>query len=319
AILDTNEPLGGRDFRDTSADLDDALWSIASADPAAVIAVLGERPKRTAKLARALGAAGAAAVETLTELLGHRDSDVRAAAARSLGRIGTASALAPIPALLADRAQGVRWAALEAIAEHLPADAEAPLTAYLGRNDLLPGELRRAAEALAALEWRRLGPAPPRRRATRGKAADKVRQLVAGELQPTAFVGDGAAAVRALLDGLRRPLPLGRHRAEVAEAIHFALQVIAGRRPAALLTALEQRPEAAAMLARALEFTITEEVEAALLALADHDDPLARLRALAALARHDSPRALAAIRRCCDDPSLAVRLVATQAADTRLK
>lgn len=317
AILDTREPLSSRDYRDVSADVDHALGAIAREEPEAVIEVLGERPERAASLARALGSAGDAAVEALIGLLGRRDGDVRASAARSLGLIGTPRALAPVPALLADRAGGVRWAALAAIAEHLPPEAEEPLTVYLARKDLMPGELRMAAEALAALEWRRLGPAPPRRRAARGKAAEDVRALVAGELPPTAFLGHGAAAVRALLDGQRLPVPAGRRRADVAQALHHALQVIAARDPDALLAMLEERPEAGAHIARALELVTGARVEAALVALVEHEDPLARLCAVAALARHDTPRALAAIRRLRDDPCLGVRLVAMQAAAAR--
>ncbi|HWN67872.1 MAG TPA: HEAT repeat domain-containing protein [Haliangium sp.] len=313
AIFDTKESLSSRDYRDVSADLDGALWAIARKDPEAVITVLGERPERAASLARALGGAGDAVVEALIGLLGHRDGDVRASAARSLGLIGTPRALAPMPALLADRVHGVRWAALEAIAEHLPPEAEEALTAYLTRKDLPPGALRIAAEAVAALEWRRLGPTPPRRRAVRGKVAANVRKLVAGELQPTAFLGNGAPAVRALLDGQRLPIPPGRRRADVAQALHSALQVIVARDPGALLAVLEERPEAAAHIARALEFVTGEGVEAALVTLLDHEDPVARLCSVAALARHDTPRALEAIRRLCDDPSLGVRLVATQA------
>lgn len=317
AIFDTREPLSARDHRDVSADLDQALWAIAREDPAAVIAVLGERPECTASLARALGSAGDAAVETLIGLLGRRDADIRASAARSLGLIGTPRALAPLPALLADRAQGVRWAALEAIAEHLPPEAEAPLAAYLGRKDLAPGALRMAAEAAAALEWRRLGPALPRRRAARGKAGEDVRKLVAGELLPAAFPGKGAPAVRALLDGQRLPVPAGRRRADVAQALHDALQAIATREPGALLAVLQERPEAAAPIARALEFATGEGVEAALIALLAHEDPVARLCAVAALARRDTPGALAAIRQRCEDPSLGVRLVATHAVAAR--
>ena len=321
AIFDTKEPLSSRDHRDVSADLDGILWAIARADPEAVIAVLGERPEHAASLARALGGAGDAAVEALIGLLGHRDGDIRASAARSLGLIGTPRALAPLPALLASRTQGVRWAALEAIAEHLPPEAEAPLAAYLARKDLAPGALRMAAEALAVLEWRRLGPAPPRRRAARGTGAEDVRKLVAGEFPPTAFPGKGAPAVRALLDGQWLPIPVGRRRADVAQALHDALQAIAGREPGALLAVLKERPEAAAPIARALEFVTSEGVEAALVALLAHEDPVARLCSVAALARHDTPRALAAIRRLSDDPSLGVRLVARQmvAARERLR
>jgi HEAT repeat protein len=317
AIFDTKEPLSSRDYRDVSGDLDSALGAIARKDPGAVIAVLGERPELAASLAWALGRAGDAAVEALIGLLGHRYGDVRASAARSLGLIGTPRALAPMPALLADRVQGVRWAALEAIAEHLPPEAEEPLTAYLARKDLAPGALRLAAEALAALEWRRLGPAPPRRRAVRGKVAENVRKLVAGELPPTALLGNGAPAVRALLDGQRLPIPAGRRRADVAQALHDALQAIAARDPGALLAVLEDRPEAAAHIARALEFATGERVEAALVALLEHEDPVTRLCSVTALVRHDTPHALGAIRRLCGDPSLGVRLVATQAAAAR--
>jgi HEAT repeat protein len=317
AIFDTKEPLSSRDHRDVSADLDEALWAIARQDPVAVITVLGERPERAASLARALCGAGDAAVEALIGLLGHRDGDIRASAARSLGLIGTPRALASVPALLADRAQDVRWAALETIAEHLPPEAEEPLTAYLARKDLAPGALRMAAEAVAVLEWRRLGPRPPRRRAARGKVAENVRKLVAGELPLSAFLGNGETAVRALLDGQRLPLPAGRRSSEVAQALHDALQAIAAREPGALLAVLQERPEAAAHIARALEFATGERVEAALVALLEHEDPVARLCSVAALARHDTPRTLAAIRRLRDDPSLGVRLVVTQAVAAR--
>lgn len=77
----------------------------------------GRRPHRVAAAAHRLGDMGSPhAARALVDALAHPDRDVRAAAARSLGRLGTASAVEPILAALADRripdALG-RWALLQ--------------------------------------------------------------------------------------------------------------------------------------------------------------------------------------------------------------
>jgi hypothetical protein len=82
-------------------------------DSAAAARLLRESPDDVPPqaLAEALGAAGDAAAPRLVELLEHPDASVRTAAASSLGRIGSNTAIGPLRDLLAD--QMVRpWAAV---------------------------------------------------------------------------------------------------------------------------------------------------------------------------------------------------------------
>jgi len=146
----------GRHLRDVHDDLAGVLWLLAERDPGALLVVMAERvgdDVATANLAYALGASrDPIAVEALLDLLDHIDAHVRWCAVASLERIGTAEAIAPLPAMLADRADSVRFAALQAIATQLPPGSKEAVRGYLDRGDLPEGGLRLATRALARVE-----------------------------------------------------------------------------------------------------------------------------------------------------------------------
>ena len=110
-----------------------------------LIAALGDSEVRGAA-ARALGMMGTPAVDPLIAALQHGDGDVREAAARALGQMGSVSAADPLVAVLGDmRLSGAAAEALERIGK----PAIEPLVAALKDTETR----ERAVKVLGNLGW----------------------------------------------------------------------------------------------------------------------------------------------------------------------
>jgi HEAT repeat protein len=300
---------------------------------------VGARDAAGAALARI----GGAAVPILVERLGAHEGDARQAAASVLGTIADRRAVAPLTARLADRDANVRAAAAEALGKIGGPESAAALRAALASDDSV---LRLAAvEGLAALRicpqglpYAELVADPALRRPAYrmlGACDDPgvLALVAAGVADPSRSAREAALAAV----GQQRSRRVAEELAPLAQA----LRAVAARQPAAAdacaaalgsdepfvpvgaLTALAwigAPRHARAVLALAEDERHRTLVEEALEGLAQGAElrvalaealpdlgPLARVTALAALARLGSPAALESLVREASDPDAFVQ------------
>jgi len=302
-------------------------------------ATVGARDAAGAALARI----GAPAVRELVERLGGEDPDTRQAAAAVLGQIGDRRAVAPLTARLADRDGNVRSASAEALGKIGGAESAAALRAALASDDSV---LRLAAvEGLAALRvcpqglpyaelvadpalrrpaYRMLGacddpgvlalvaagvaePARSAREAALAAIGQQRSRRPADELAPL------AEALRAVV--ARQPAAadacaaaLGSEEPFVQVGALTALAWIGGPRHVRAALGLAEDERHRTLVEEALEgMPQGAEIRVALAEALPDLGPLARVTALAALARLGSPAALESLVREASDPEAFVQ------------
>ena len=117
---------------------------------ASLIAELSNRRWEARKAAaQELVKMGPPAIPHLVEALHHGDADVRLVAAKALGWIRNAAAVAPLTKTLGDGDSDVRRAATLALSMIADAEAVVPLVEVLGRDSSWPVRAA-AAEALVS-------------------------------------------------------------------------------------------------------------------------------------------------------------------------
>jgi len=294
---------------------------------------VGARDAAGAALARI----GAPAVPVLVERLAAEGSDARQAAASVLGSIADRRAVAPLTARLADRDPNVRAASAEALGKIGGAESAAALRAALASDDSV---LRLAAvEGLAALRvcpqglpyaelvadpalrrptYRMLGAcddpealalvaagvADPARSAREAALAAVGQQRSRRTLEELAPLAEALRAV-----GARQPAAadacaaaLGSEEPFVPVGALTALAWIGAARHARAVLALAEDERHRTLVEEALEgMAQGAELRVALAEALPDLGPLARVTALAALARLGSPAALESLVREASD------------------